>query len=529
MNVYEERIRHEGLRSQVISAGVAQALIQDGMSVGVSGFTRSGDAKAVPRALAHRLETDTDNDMQPLRINLYSGASLAETDTILSQKNMIERRLPYQSDATLRARINRGEVAYVDQHLSHTAEWTRSGILGEFDIAIIEAVAITEEGGIIPTTSVGNSAIFVEQAKKVIVELNLAIPQEFEGIHDIYDPGPRPHRQPIPIVNPSDRIGTTYIPCHPEKIAGIVITNEYDSPSTIVQPDAETQLMANYILEFLENEVKNGRLPQNLAPLQSGVGSVANAVLSGLKDSSFENLEIYTEVMQDAVFELFEAGKVSFASSCSFTLSDHMLQKVVGNIGAYKDKVILRPQEISNHPEVIRRLGIIAINAALEVDIFGNVNSTHVGGTHMMNGLGGSGDFARNAGIGIFVTKSIAKGGQISSVVPFVSHVDHTEHDVDVLVTERGIADLRGLAPRERARAIIEKLAHPMYQDALWDYFDRASENGGNTPHLLDEALSWHQCYAETKDMRAVKTWRRRKQGASKEIQRKEVATASSL
>lgn len=502
--MYEERIRSADLRSRIVSADTAQDMVKDGMTVGVSGFTRSGDAKAVPRALVKRLE----QTMEPMGINLYSGASLAETDTLLSEHNVIMRRLPYQSDSTMRNLINSGRIAYIDQHLSHTAEWARNGLLGDMDLAIIEAVAITEDGGIVPTTSVGNSPIFVQQAKQVIVELNISIPLAFEGLHDIYVPENRPFRQPIPLWTPSDRIGRASIPCDPNKIAAIVITNEYDSPSPIVPPDSETQVMADDILEFLENEVRHGRLPKNLAPLQSGVGSVANAVLSGLKTSSFENLEIYTEVMQDAVFELFEAGKVSFASSCSFTLSDATMHKVIPDIEKYRGKVILRPQEISNHPEIIRRLGVIAINAALEVDIYGNVNSTHVQGTHMMNGIGGSGDFARNAGIAIFVTKSTAKHGAISSVVPFVSHVDHTEHDVDVLVTERGLADLRGLSPRERAKVIIKKLVHPDYQDQLWDYYERAAVKGGNTPHLLSEAFSWHECYDETGDMRNLSIWK---------------------
>jgi succinyl-CoA:acetate CoA-transferase len=160
--------------------------------------------------------------------------------------------------------------------------------------------------------------------------------------------------------------------------------------------------------------------------------------------------------------------------------------------------LVLRPQEISNHPEVIRRLGIIGINTALEFDLYGNVNSTHVGGTKMMNGIGGSGDFARNAHLAIFVTKSIAKGGAISSVVPMVSHVDHTEHDVDILVTEIGLADLRGLAPRERARAVIDNCVHPMYREALHDYFVAACKKGGHTPHVMGEAFRWHTNLEET-------------------------------
>ncbi|WP_051322044.1 acetyl-CoA hydrolase/transferase family protein [Alicyclobacillus contaminans] len=486
----------------MMTAEEAQSWIKDGMTIGVSGFTKSGDAKAVLQALARRVERSGET----LRINLYSGASLGETDGILVEHQLIARRLPYQSDASLRKRINRGEVTYVDQHLSHTAELLRSGCLGEMDLAIIEATAITEDGGIIPTTSVGNSPIFVQRAKHVIVELNTEIPEAFEGLHDIYLPEDRPHRAPIPIRNVRDRIGTPYIPCSPDKIIGIVPSKCKDTPSSIVPADAETQRMAEYILDFFQHEIRRGRLPKNLLPLQSGVGSVSNAVLSGLAASPIGDLEIYTEVMQDAVFDLFDAGKVVFASSSSLTLSERMTEHVMRNIHRYRDKIVLRPQEISNHPEVVRRLGIIAMNTALEVDIYGNVNSTHVGGTQMMNGIGGSGDFARNAALTIFVTKSVAKDGRISCVVPFVTHVDHTEHDVDVLVTEQGIADLRGLSPRERAVEIIKNLAHPMYRDALMDYFRRASAHGGQTPHLLAEALSWHQRFMETGDMREAES-----------------------
>jgi succinyl-CoA:acetate CoA-transferase len=201
---------------------------------------------------------------------------------------------------------------------------------------------------------------------------------------------------------------------------------------------------------------------------------------------------MYSEVLQDSTFDLMDSGKLRFASGSSITLSSRRNADVFGNLERYKDKLVLRPQEISNHPEVVRRLGIIGINTALEFDIYGNVNSTHVGGTKMMNGIGGSGDFARNAHLAIFVTKSIAKGGNISSVVPMVSHVDHTEHDVDILVTEQGLADLRGLAPRERARVIIENCVHPSYRDALAGYFEAACQRGGHTPHILREAMNWH-------------------------------------
>jgi succinyl-CoA:acetate CoA-transferase len=115
----------------------------------------------------------------------------------------------------------------------------------------------------------------------------------------------------------------------------------------------------------------------------------------------------------------------------------------------------------------------------------------------MMNGIGGSGDFSRNAHLAIFVTKSVAKRGTISSIVPMVTHVDHNEHDVDVIVTEQGLADLRVLAPRERAEVIIKNCVHPDYRELAMDYLREATARGGHTPHLLSKAFAWHEAFAE--------------------------------
>ncbi|QYY44117.1 acetyl-CoA hydrolase/transferase family protein [Aneurinibacillus thermoaerophilus] len=488
----EKRLRNKTLQQRLVTPQEAATWIQNGMTVGLSGFTQAGDAKAVPRALVERVKKSGES----FKINVYTGASIgSEVDGVMAEAGIIHRRLPFQAEKRMRSKINSGELLYIDQHLSHTAEQVRAGALGAIDIAIVEAVAVTEEGYIVPTTSVGNSCIFVEKAKEVIVELNLAQPLALEGVHDLYDVGPQGKRQPIPLTGVDQRLGTQAIPVPLEKIRGIVITDELDTTSPIVQPDEETAVMAEHLIAFLRGEVKAGRLPKTLAPLQSGIGSVANAVFHGFLTSEFTDLEVYSEVLQDAVFDLLDAGKIRFASGCSITLSPQKTKQVLPNFEKYKERLVLRPQEISNHPEIIRRLGLIAINTALEVDIYGNVNSTHVMGTNMMNGIGGSGDFARNARLGIFVTKSVAKGGTISSIVPFVSHVDHTEHDVDIIVTEQGIADLRGLSPRERARLIIENCAHPDYRPQLRAYFEEACQRGGQTPHVLEKAFSWHIRY----------------------------------
>ncbi|NGZ85336.1 acetyl-CoA hydrolase/transferase family protein [Duganella aceris] len=488
--MYEDRIRRPALMEKIMSAAQAAKLFKDGMSVGMSGFTRAGDAKALPLALVERAR------QAPLHLTLLTGASLGnDSDGLMANAGVVARRLPFQSDAALRRKINSGEVMFIDQHLSETAEQLRSGDLKPVDIAVIEAVAITPDGGIIPSMSVGNSASFVQQAKFVIIELNLSAPLALEGLHDIYIPGVRPHRGAIPLLTPWQRIGWTSIPVDPERIAAIVITDSPDSPSNALPPDQETDAIARHVVAFLKGEVKAGRMGKELLPLQAGIGTIANAVLHGLKDSPFRDMTMYSEVLQDSAIELLESGQLAMASASSITLSAAMHEKFIRDIDKYRDRIVLRPQEISNHPEIVRRLGIIALNTALEFDIYGNVNSTHVGGTQMMNGIGGSGDFARNGQLSIFVSKSVAKDGAISSVVPFAAHVDHTEHDVDVLVTEWGLADLRGLAPRERAPLIIEHCAHPDYRPQLRAYLAEALLGGGQTPHVLEQALSWHVRY----------------------------------
>lgn len=494
------RIRNSKLLNKVCTAKEAAMLIKDGMNVATSGFTPSGYPKAVPLALA-KLAKETKNK---IKINLYTGASVGdELDGALARADIIEKRLPYQTNKSLREITNRGKCEFLDMHLSHVPHYTKLGFLGKIDIAIIEAVAITKEGHIIPSTSIGASPTYVKMADKVIIEINTSQPPQLEGMADIYIPKNPPYTRPIPIVMPNDRIGTEYIPCGIDKIAAIVITDIKDNVRPLAPVDETSQKISEHLINFLKREVEEGRLTNELLPIQSGVGSVANAVLAGLGKSDFENLVCYTEVIQDSMLELIDTSKVLFASGTSITPSIEGLEKFKENIKFYRDKIILRPQEISNHPEVIRRLGVIAINTAVEVDIYGNVNSTNIMGSGMMNGIGGSGDFTRNAYISIFTTPSTAKNGEISSIVPMVSHHDHTEHDVMVVITEQGVADLRGLSPKERAESIIKNCAHPDFRPMLIDYFNRAKEGRDkHIPHILEEALSWHARFMKKGTMR---------------------------
>lgn len=498
----DRRLRSKRAFEKIATPEQAAMLVKDGMVVGASGFTPSGYPKAVPLAIAERAKKG-----EKLKLSLYTGASIGpEVDGAWAEAGILVKRLPYHTNATIRDSINKGEVQYIDMHLSHSTQYLNYGFLPKVDIAIVEALAVTEEGNLIPTSGIGNTPAFVKNADQVIVEINLLKPMEMEGMADIYMTENPPSRKPIPVETPGDRIGTPYITCGWDKIAAIVITQMQDKTRPLAAVTETEKKISENIIQFLKEEVKAGRLSNSLLPLQSGVGSVANAVLYGLCESEFENLTCYTEVVQDSMLDLLRSGKATIASTTSLSPSPEALVKFEEEIEFFKKKIILRPQEISNNPEVARRLGVIAMNTAIEADIYGNVNSTHIMGTKMMNGIGGSGDFARNAALTIFSTASTAKNGEISSIVPMVSHVDHTEHDVMVLVTEQGYADLRGLCPRERAIKIIENCAHPDYREMLMDYYKRADASGPkHTPHLLEEALSWHSRFLKTGSMKFSK------------------------
>ncbi len=502
----DSRVLSPALRGKLMSPEEAAALIRPGASVGMSGFTGSGYPKAVPQALARRI-LEANKAGRRFKVGVWTGASTApELDGVLAEVYGIDLRLPYQSDPTSRERINAGKMDYLDMHLSHVAQFVWFGFLGKLDFALVEVAGILEDGRLIPSTSVGNNKTWLDQAEKVILEVNYWQSEQLEGMHDIYY-GTRipPHRRPIPITRASDRIGTPYLLCPEEKIVAVVETHAPDHSAPFSPPDETSQRIAGHILDFFTHEVRMGRLPANLLPLQSGVGNVANAVLTSLLEAPFANLTAYTEVIQDGMLQLLRAGKLIVASATSLAFSPPLLTHFRANLGDYRTRIILRPQSLSNHPEVVRRLGCLAMNGMIEADIYGNVNSTHIMGTSIQNGIGGSGDFARNAYIAIFMTPSVAKGGAISCLVPMVSHVDHTEHDVQVIVTEQGLADLRGLPPKRRAEQIIEKCAHPDYRPALRDYYRRALQEskGKHTPHLLEEALSWHLRYLRTGTMKA--------------------------
>jgi succinyl-CoA:acetate CoA-transferase len=499
------RVANAEFARKICSANDAAATIADGDNVGMSGFTGAGYPKAVPAALAERIAKSAAAG-RPMRVGVWTGASTApELDGALADVEGVELRLPYQSDPVSRAKINSGRMEYIDIHLSHVAQMVWEGFLGHLDVALVEVAGVTTDGELIPSSSVGNNKTWLDLADRVILEVNSWQSDGLEGMHDIYyGTALPPKRVPIPITAPGDRIGVPYLHCPADKVVAVVETHTPDRNSPFKPPDETSRRIAEHILDFLSGEVAAGRIPPTLLPLQSGVGNVPNAVLAGLQEGPFDHLTAYTEVIQDGMLALIDSGKLNVASATAFSLSPETAQRFNAHAADYRDAIVLRPQEISNHPEVVRRLGVIAMNCMIEADIYGNVNSTHLMGSQVMNGIGGSGDFARNGYVSIFITPSIAKDGAISAIVPMVSHVDHTEHDVDVIVTEQGLADLRGLSPKQRARRIIDHCAHPDFRPGLEGYLTRAvrSSYGQHTPHLIDEALSWHARYLSDGTMR---------------------------
>lgn len=490
---------------RIITAEEAASYIHHGDNIGFGGFTAAGTPKAVTIALAKRAEEEHAAG-RPFKVGVFTGASTNDyIDGYLSRANAIKGRTPYQSHKDARDRINKNEMDYFDVHLSHLSQSLRYGFLGKINIGIIEAAAISDDGEILLGAGVGMAPTVCDLADKIIIERNHHETDKMRGMHDIYTPADPPYRREIPIYKPSDRIGSPVIKVDPKKIIGIVETDLRDGVKPFSPVDETTAQIGHNVCNFLASQLKKGFIPKEFLPLQSGVGNIANAVLSQLGDSKeIPSFEMYTEVVQDAAMELMFQGKCRFASSCALYVSDEVLTRIFDNIEEFRNRIILRPGEITNNPEVVRRLGLITMNTALEADIFGNINSTHVCGTKMMNGIGGSGDFTRNAYLSIFACPSIAKGGKISAIVPMVSHVDHSEHSVMILATEQGVADLRGKSPIQRAEAIIENCAHPMYRQLLWDYLKLSK--GGHTPHNLRAAFGFHNEFLRSGDM-ALTNW----------------------
>ena len=150
-----DRIRHPAFAARRTSADSAAAHIRPGDTVAMSGFTGAGYPKAVPQALAARME-EAHAAGERFRVKVLTGASTApELDGALAKVDGMELRMPYQSDPEVRARINAGQLDYIDIHLSHVAQHAWFGFFGEIDVALVEVAGINADGTLVPSSSVG--------------------------------------------------------------------------------------------------------------------------------------------------------------------------------------------------------------------------------------------------------------------------------------------------------------------------------------------------------------------------------------
>lgn len=485
--MYCERMKCIALEDKIISAAKAASYIKSGMTVGLSGFS-TGAPKAIP------LEFTKTGKVHDLTIIQGAGIGMLKE---LAESGAVSRYVAFQWSGEMRGAINAGKIAFSDIHLGQLSNKIRNGAFGKMDYAIVECSGINEDGGIVPSISLGINNTLLDCAEKIFLEINLAVPSEIEGMHDIGKNNLKPLNGIL------ERTGETVFRCAPEKIAGIVITDDLEPKISFRDTNEVYQDIARQVLNLLDKEISANRLPRNFT-LQAGVGGVANAVLQGLSEGGYSGLKMFTEVLADGALDFITSGVISEASTTTLDLSTNGLETFFGNTEFYKKHIVLRPLEISNGVAQISAMELVAMNTALEADIYGNINSTNVLGMKILNGIGGSNDFCRSAKLSIFITPSTAKNGAISSIVPMVSHVDSTEHDVDVIATEYGYADLRGKSPKERVKEIIENCVHPDYRQPLWDYYNGAVALVGpvHTPHDLSKALTWHQRFIETGSMR---------------------------
>ncbi|QRK12556.1 acetyl-CoA hydrolase [Archangium violaceum] len=497
MSTLQERIENAELLAKVVPVEEAVKHVTDGNTVAISGFTKSGEPKTFFPALARHLAETAPHS----RITLLSGASLSD-DVEGPMAPFIRKRGPYMSSPISRKLIHSGEMDFTDVHLSAFARNLMYGFYGDIDVAVVEVSRIREDGSVVLTSSVGVSAEALSRARKVILEVNTASP-DYTGFHDIVVPAVHPKvGWPLPLVNVRDRIGTPYVEFDRSKVVAVVESRTPDHPVPFKAASETDRRIAQNVIDFLMQCRAQFGWGKRLPPIQSGVGNVANAIIGELYASPFQKIRFWTEVFQDGMLRYVEDdAKFENASATAVSFSAEGRRRFMELFDRCRDKLVLRPMWLSNSPEIISRLFVIAMNTPIEVDIYGHVNSTHIDGSRIVNGLGGSGDFFRNAYLSIVHTPStrpLKDGRVVSCVMPYVRHIDHTEHDIKCVVTEHGYAlnmDIR--SPKRRAVDIIEKCAHPHFRPLLHAYLNMAG--AGDEPRATDmKALeSWWRDYDE--------------------------------
>jgi succinyl-CoA:acetate CoA-transferase len=402
--------------------------------------------------------------------------------------NEVDLRYPFAVWQPVKEAVNEGRMRFVDSHLSQVPTEVRQGYYGDVEAAVVEAVA-AGDGWFVPSTVVGATPEYVEQADRLVIEINHEQPLGLRRLHDVYDVRPT---ETVPLESPGQRIGGPRVKFDNKPVDFVETAQPLPSYPFDDVTDEEDRIV-DRLDDFVQEEVDTNPVidESGIVSFEMGVGTLGNAAATSLKDIEFGNTEpfYFAEVLQDGVLDLMDEGVIEDASAMSMVLSEEGKRRLFDDIERYAESVVLRPLAVSNDADAIRRFCVIAVNEAVEVDVYGNVNSSHVRGSRLLQGIGGSADYSRNSLVSVFVLKSTAKGGDLSTVVPMATHVDHTEHDTDVVITEQGVADLRGLPPRERAETLIENCTHPDFREDLREYVEKADVSGGHIPHDLDSSF----------------------------------------
>jgi succinyl-CoA:acetate CoA-transferase len=481
----KDRIRSKVLRDRVMGADEAvERFVPERGAIAFSCMGGSALAKEVPEALGRSADAGRRYEFTLLT----GGATTTRFEECMARLG-VRRRFPYLSEAA-RTRVNEGSVEFFDCRIGEYPDLVREGTLtgGEpLDVAIVEATSIDERGRLIPSLAVDALPAFVDASRAVIVELNEGKP-DLTGLHDIYRPRPG---VPIPIRGVRDRAGTPYVTVARSKIAAIVMTDRDDEPSAAYTGVGPTDVrVSEGVAALLEEELRTDAWAGRFA-LQLGAGPLAAAVMDVLP---FRGVDIWTEGIPARWASVLGDRVRGISTTSLYQLPGDrgVLEEVFEHVDRVREHVVLRPYEVTNSLELIARMNVVTIQQAIEVDLFGGANTSHVG-PNAWNGVGGSPDFTRAARLVLVAMASTAAGGRYSRIVPFLSSSDIPRQDVDLLLTEQGHADLRGLSPRERAERIIDRCAHPSFRDALWAYYRTARESGGHLPFSLEAAQRFAQ------------------------------------
>jgi succinyl-CoA:acetate CoA-transferase len=469
---------------ETTDAAAAADLVPDDGTVPMSGLS------AGPKDIAHELAT-SNRDLS-LTVPASADAGFV-ADTELPNADALDLRYPFSAWPNLKRAINDGRVDFVDDHLSVVEQSVAQGQFGDPDVAVVEALAVGEDW-LVPTTAVGAVPGFVAAADAVIAEVNEALPLELQHMHDTWTPA-TPPRAPLSLSDPGERLGDQFVRFDPEKLTAVVRTENDPIPYPFREPSDAEAAIADNALDFLADELAENPAFSERFAFEVGIGSLGNEITERIGDLDFGDRDAvyFGEVAQDGLLDLLEAGTLSAASATALVLGEDGVNRMLDRPELVADNVVTRSMSVSNDPGLIRAFGVVAINTAVEVDVYGHTNSSHVRGSQLLQGIGGSGDFARNGLLSMMVLPSTAKDGEVSRIVPMASHVDHPDHDVDVAVTEHGVADLRGLTPDERFEALVGECAHPEFRPALRRYGERAAEGGGHMPHDLPTAFDMHR------------------------------------